>query len=244
MSGSLLVSIHDVAPATLPESREWLAELDARGVLATVLVVPGPWRRPTLVQDAETVTWLRAAVARNHEVALHGWDHGRCRTSGPGRRVMGHLVARGADEFIALDRWQAAARLTAGRRVLEDAELAPVGFTPPGWLASRATVQAAGELGLRYLTSHGAVLDLRRAWRHPILALSNRPGGWGEAAGADLLRRLAPVLGRGPGVRIALHPDDLRRPRARAAALEAIDAVLGARAEPMTYREFVRRGGR
>ena len=240
---ALLVSIHDVAPATLPAARSWLVELDERGVPATMLVVPGPWRRPTLAEDDETVMWLRAAVARNHEVALHGWDHGPCRSARVLQRAVGRVLARGADEFIGLNRAQAAARLAAGRRILADAALDPAGFTPPGWLASRATVQAAGEIGLHYLTSHGAVLDLRKARRYPVLALSNRPGGWTESAGADLLRRLAPVLARGHGVRIALHPDDLRRPRTRAAALAAIDASLDARAEPMTYHEFVQRGG-
>ncbi len=240
---ALLVSLHDVAPATLPEARCWLDELDVRGVPATVLVVPGPWRRPTLVQDDATVTWLRAAVARDHEVALHGWDHGRCSSARVEQRAAGRFLARGADEFIGLDRVQAAARIAAGRRVLADADLEPTGFTPPGWLASRGTVQAAGELGLRYLTSQRGVLDLRRAHRHDIVALSNRVGGWGERAGAGLLERLAPVLARRGGVRIALHPDDLRRPRAREAALTAIDAALEVRAEPMTYHQFVRRGG-
>ena len=243
MTGALLVSIHDVAPATLPEARAWLDELDLRGISATVLVVPGPWRRPTLDQDDATVTWLRAAE-RRHEIALHGWDHGSCRVSGAGRRAVGQVLARGADEFIGLDRPQASARLEAGRQVLLDAELHPAGFTPPGWLASRATVQAAGEIGLRYVTSQRAVIDLRRARRYPVLALSNRPGGWGEGVGADVLRRLAPVLGARRGVRIALHPDDLRQGRTRTAALAAIDATLAVRARPMTYLDFVERGGR
>jgi predicted deacetylase len=239
---ALLVSIHDVAPATLPAARSWLADLDERGVPATVLVVPGPWRRPTLADDAETVTWLRDAVVRNHEIALHGWDHG----TGAGRgakRVVGRLVARGADEFLALDREQAAARLASGRRVLAEAGLDPGGFTPPGWLASRGTVQAAGELGLRYLTTQAAVIDLRKARRHVVPALSNRPGGWTEPLGAGMLAQVAPVLARRGGVRIALHPDDLRRPQTRVATLRAIDRALAAKAEPMTYLDFVERGG-
>ena len=241
--GPLLVSIHDVAPATLPEARAWLAALDDRGVPATVLVVPGPWRRPTLVQDQETVSWLQAAVARNHEVALHGWDHGTCATTDVVRRATGRLVARGADEFLGLDRAQAAARLAAGQRILRDAGLDPTGFTPPGWLASRGTRHAAGELGLRYLTTQRAVIDLRKARHHRIPALSNRPGGWTEAVGAELLRRGAPRLVERGGVRIALHPEDLHHPRARGGALAAIDAVLATSAEPMTYADFVRRGG-
>jgi hypothetical protein len=240
MTGPLLVSIHDVAPATLAESRFWLDALDDRCIPATVLVVPGPWRRPTLVQDEGTVTWLRSATARGHEVALHGWDHGRCPSAGPLRRGAGTVIARGADEFIGLDRPQACARLAAGARVLEEAGLTPSGFTPPGWLASRGTVVAAGELGLRYLASQRAVLDLRRARRHPIVALSNRPGGAGEAVGAQALARVAPLLARRAGVRIALHPDDVHRPRARAGALAAIDAALAARARAMTYHDFVR----
>jgi uncharacterized protein len=238
----LLVSIHDVAPATLPAARAWLAELDQRGVPATVLVVPGPWRLPELADDDETVRWLRAAVAGNHEIALHGWDHGTCAMSG-GRRAMGRILARGADEFLGLDREEAASRLAAGRRVLAELGFDPGGFTPPGWLASRATLQAAGEMGLRYLTSQGSLYDLRKARRHALPALSNRSGGWTEPVGAELLGIVGPALARRGGVRVALHPDDLRRDRTRAATLEAIDRILATRAEPMTYLEFIERGG-
>ena len=59
-----------------------------------------------------------------------------------------------------------------------------------------------------------------------------------------MLRHLAPVLGARGGVRIALHPDDLRHPRTRSAALDAIDAATAVRAEPMTYLDFVERRGR
>lgn len=236
---ALLVSIHDVAPATLPEARRWLDEMDERGLPATLLVVPGPWRRPTLVEDEATRVWLRAAVKRGHEVALHGWDHGPCSGARPSRRAVGRLVARGTDEFIDLDRPRASGRLAAGQRLLAEEGLPVEGFHPPGWLASRATVQAAGEIGLRYLSSHRAVLDLRRARRHPLPAFSNRPGGWGEGLGADGLRHLAPRLARRGGVRIALHPDDLRHARTRSAALDAIDACRRV-APATTYLDLVR----
>jgi len=227
----------------MPAVRYWVEELEARSVCATLLVVPGPWRRPTLVEDGVTGAWLRAAAARHHEVALHGWDHGSCPASGAARRTVGRLVARGTDEFHGLDRPAAAARLAAGRRVLTDQALAPAGFTPPGWLASRSTLQAAGELGLRYLATQTAIIDLRRARRHRILALSNRPGGTGEAAGAALLRHAAPILAARGGVRIALHPDDADRSRPRRAALDAVDAALAASARPLTYLQFVQGAG-
>jgi isopentenyl phosphate kinase len=47
------------------------------------------------------------------------------------------------------------------------------------------------------------------------------------------------LAGQGLPVRIALHPDDVDRPRLRAAALKAIDAALTAGASPMTYLDVV-----
>jgi hypothetical protein len=46
-------------------------------------------------------------------------------------------------------------------------------------------------------------------------------------------------VSQGRPVRIALHPEDVERPRLRAAALTAIDAAVTAGASPMTYLDVV-----
>lgn len=41
---TLVVSVHDVAPATMTKARRWLANLETFGVRGALLAVPGPWR--------------------------------------------------------------------------------------------------------------------------------------------------------------------------------------------------------
>jgi len=238
---TLTVSVHDVAPSTADATRRWVADLDARGIPTTLLVVPGPWSTPALAGDPSLSTWLREAVVAGHEVALHGWTHrADVRHRNPVRRLIGDVVARGAAEFWSLDHDEARRRLRLGLDAMEAEGLEPTGFTPPGWLASPATRAALVEVGLRYTTSHLAVTDLVTGRRRWIPVVCHRPGGRGERAGARLMVRTAAVRARrGRPVRIALHPADRDRPGLREAALEAIDLALAAGAVPVTYATMV-----
>jgi predicted deacetylase len=235
MTAPLVVSVHDVAPATAAETATWLRELDARGIPATLLVVPGPWHGEALHDDPALVAQLHDAAERGHEISLHGYDH----TGGPGG-LRNELLARGCAEFASLGEWEALSRLQRGRAVLRGLGFDPIGFTPPGWLASPGTRRALRTLRFRYLTSHLGVRDLVDGTTFWMPAFAQRPGGFGERAGAALVRTAAPQLARrGNGVRIALHPDDLARPSLRAASLDALDEALGAGARPMTYADVV-----
>ncbi|HSV65341.1 MAG TPA: polysaccharide deacetylase family protein [Mycobacteriales bacterium] len=233
----LVVSVHDVAPVTAAETRRWCADLDARGVPATLLVVPGPWRSPALSADPAFAAWLRDRAAAGDELAQHGWTHRADVHSGRiGTRLAARLAARGAAEFAGLTESEAMARLLAGRSELAALGLVAPGFTPPGWLASAGTVRALRTLGFRYTTSHGGIRDLVTGGWHPAFALSHRPAGVGEQLGAWLMvtgARYAVRTGR--DVRIALHPADLARPGLRTAALRAIDDCLERGARPLTY---------
>ncbi|HEY6472377.1 MAG TPA: polysaccharide deacetylase family protein [Acidimicrobiales bacterium] len=240
----LVVSVHDVSPATASESRRWVDDLDELGVPASLLVVPGPWRERTLAEDPEFAAWLRTCVARGHEVCLHGWDHTAPSDPAPGRAVVGNLVARGCAEFWYLDEDEAAARAQRGLDVFGEMGLTTTGFTPPGWLASTAALRGLRRVGLRYVTSHGSVTDLRTGRRHRALVICHRPHSRGERMGAALMSR-GPrvVLGHGRTLRIALHPDDLLRPGLREAALRGIESALDMDAVPLTYESLLRTDG-
>ena len=238
-----MVSVHDIAPGTAAQTARWLSALEERGIPATLLLVPGPWRGPSLVQDPCLAEEMLAAQDRGHELALHGFYHVATHGSGPfWRRGVAQVVARGAAEFATLSEGEARARINAGLEELADVGIEPVGFHPPGWLVSPGSVRALRRSGLRYYSTHlgahtfagaeGAMAELRLA----APALSHRPGGVGERLGARMMTEGARRFARaGSAFRIALHPDDLSRPRLREATLRAIDEALELGARPTTY---------
>jgi hypothetical protein len=237
----LVVSVHDISPATASESRRWVRDLDELGVPASLLAIPGPWRDRSLADEPEFAGWLRGCVERGHEICLHGWDHTAVAVAPLGRTLVGNLVARGCGEFWSLSEDEAADRAQRGLDVLARFGLEVSGFTPPGWLVSASAVRGLGKVGLQYVTTHRSVTDLRTGKRLSAVVICHRPGGRGERAGAALMAR-APALMLRPGrtLRIALHPDDLLRPGLREAALRGIDAALTAGAVAVTYESLVR----
>ncbi|GAA2435289.1 DUF2334 domain-containing protein [Actinomadura vinacea] len=241
MSFPFVVSVHDVAPATWDASADWVGELDRRGVPCTLLVIPGPYKDgPAAGEDAGLVGWLREAGGRGHELSLHGFHHARVPGGAVWRRAVNQVMARGAGEFCALPEPQARRLLRAGRDALDAAGIEVVGFTPPGWLASPGTRRALADLGFAYWTSHLALHDLTGGRSRRMPALSHRPGGAGERAGARLMVAAARTLARSRRpFRIALHPADLERPGLREAALDAVDLALAANGRPLTYRAMV-----
>jgi predicted deacetylase len=154
----LVVSVHDVSPATADETARWCADADALGVPVSLLVIAGPWRGTRLADEPDFADVLRQRVARGDELVLHGWDH---RAGGEGsalRRGVGRVVARGAAEFAALDESQAAQRLAAGQSVLGGLGLAAAGFTPPGLrTVTLRAIEAALARGARPTTYAGVV---------------------------------------------------------------------------------------
>ncbi|MEI6496663.1 MAG: polysaccharide deacetylase family protein [Actinomycetota bacterium] len=251
---AVVVSVHDVAPATFDESREWVQLLDHYGICATLLVVPGPWESDGLQSSPAFIDWLHKAASKGHEVSLHGWEHrGVADPNGPGvaspwavtRRSYGRMIARGCGEFHNLGRVEAKRRLRAGLDEMRTAGFEPVGFTPPGWLASHDAIGAMRQLGFAYTTTQWAVLDFIGNRRLPIPALSQRPGSPLTAAAGlaneQIIRRR---LRGGRSVRVALHPRDLDH-RALIDSTERtfarIDAARFAGVHAVTYCDLVTR---
>lgn len=235
---ALLISVHDVAPVTEAAARRWTDHLDERGVVSTLLAVPGPWRGRPLSEDRRTLDWLWIRDCGGDEIGLHGWSHRVDRRGTTARETFGRCIARGAEEFWSLHAHRAAARVRDGLAVLASADIHPVGFTPPGWLISAQARHAVLACGMTYVADHRGAASTRSRFRAP--ALSHRPNGFGERAGAIALTRIAGRRAEsGLPVRIALHPDDLDRPHLRRATLDAIDAVLDAGGVPTTYGQML-----
>jgi len=239
----LVVSIHDVSPATAEQTRRWCDDADTLGIPVSLLVIPGPWRGMSLSDTPGYARVLTDRVRRGDEIVLHGWTHRAGPEGGAVRRAVGHAVARGAAEFAALSVQEASPRLASGRAALAEVGLTADGFTPPGWLASPGAVTALKNHGFRYVTTHWGLRHLHDGRLNRGFALSHRPtGGPGERVGVVLLRAAARRgAARGGLVRIALHPDDLSRPRLRTETLRAIEAVLAAGGQAMTYGQLADR---
>jgi uncharacterized protein len=245
---TVVVSIHDVAPATMPEVRSLLGLAERAGLAVSLLVVPGPWRPPAMGECAWFVDELHHLAARGHEVVVHGWEHRAVedpdRSIGRVERAAGRLLTRGCAEFAELGPREAAARIRSGLDAVRAAGFDPIGFTPPGWLASPEANGALAAAGYRYTTTRTAVVDLVRGVRHPVPAWSQRVGSPLTGATTSVVERLVVKrLRAGHDVRIALHPADVRVASVAASVERMLAAVLAGTAR--TYGEFVaeRSGG-
>jgi predicted deacetylase len=240
MSARLVVSVHDVGPASATPTAMWLDTLDRRGLRTSLLVIPGRWRGDSLADRAPFQRLLSERRAAGDEIVQHGWRHQAGVDACGWRALAARGLARGAGEFAALSQPAALLRLRAGRTVLADAGLPTEAFTAPGWLHSPGTLRALRQLGYTHTTTHTAVVDLVGGQHLRGFVFSHRPGGTGERAAAHLLRVGVRAAARAGGlVRIALHPDDLSRPGLRGATLAAIDEALDLGAAPTTYGELL-----
>ncbi|WP_433525540.1 DUF2334 domain-containing protein [Nocardia pseudovaccinii] len=138
MPARLVVSVHDVAPASERETARWCADADAFGIPVSILVIPGPWRGASLADAPDYGKFLRERRAHGDEIMLHGWEHRAPKEGSFARRAVARMVARGAAEFAALDVAAADARLRQAITVMNEMGLTTTGFTPPGWLSSPA----------------------------------------------------------------------------------------------------------
>lgn len=239
----VVVSLHDVAPATWEESRSLLRAVEVRGMRCSMLLVPGPWRGPSMDQVPAFVRWVRAAVDRGHEPILHGWSHDtnvdRAVAARGIRNRAGRIVTRGCCEFLVIDPPEARRRLEAGLRTLADVGLEVEGFTPPGWWATAETDVILGELGFRYTTTRRDVRDLVSDQRLDVPAVCQRPGSPLTRLGAALVRRLVTrALSTDRPVRVALHPDDLHDRRLDGETDRLLD-LCGSADTASTYSQLV-----
>jgi len=210
----LCVSLHDVAPATLPACREVLALLDGLHIgPVALLVVPDYHGLGRADRDERFCDFLRARARRGDEIVLHGYFH---RDPDAKTRSLRDWLERRVytdreGEFARLETNVARARLLRGLAVLRSAGWQPSGFVAPAWLMSPGTCDALGGLPLRYYATRDnlCLLAGERRIHAPSLVVSSR-SAWRRALSipwncGTLARHVdAPVL------RAALHPADLR----------------------------------
>lgn len=240
---ALVVSIHDVSPATRDAVTLILAALSRIGVRRTsLLVVPDYHHRGNINADPAFKQWLRARVAAGHEPVLHGFHHQR--EPGPREtlptRIITSVYTAGEGEFFDLPYNPARALLTRGREDLaECAGIPPTGFIAPAWLLSPGSEEAARRLGFTYTTRLHSLIDLssRRAHRTQSLCWSTRSPAR-RATSLLWNSLLFRSLSRNPLLRLSIHPPDFSF-TAIWGQIQRMAAAAAETREPMTYQEFI-----
>lgn len=239
---SLIISLHDVAPATAEASRRWMELFDERDLCISLLVVPGPWRGKSLSSETSFTNWLDKSVGEKHEVVLHGWMHAvdaRAK-SARFRNLSGNIMARGCQEFWTLDQAEAEKRLNLGLETLRQFGHSPTGFIAPGWLASSQAVQATKRMSFEYTTTHFQICDFVTDRKHLAPVVCQRPNALASGLIANATKVLAKLLTiTSSTLRVAVHPDDIRDPRLRNAIFRIIDQAIAHGYNSMNYKEFV-----
>ena len=223
----LLASIHDVGPRFEREI-DALAELFGRrlgGLNFAMLVVPDHWGGNPLLPGTPFARRLRDWAEQGVEMFVHGWYHkDRARHAGLAGFKARHMTA-GEAEFLGLGREEAARRMAAGRKLVEDITgKAAAGFVAPAWLY--------GEGALAALRSSDFALaeDHLRVWRPqsgetlargPVITWASRsPIRTASSLAFAALARTA--LQPLDVVRVAAHPGDT----SKATILSSIEHTL------------------
>lgn len=239
---SLVVSVHDVAPATRLRVEEIIAELAHRGVpVCSLLVVPNYHRNGCFKEDRAFVRWLQDLETKGHEIVIHGYFHER-----PARdnekvheKFFTRLYTKGEGEFYDLDYDEAFRRITQARDEFAGAGLTPRGFIAPAWLLSAAAERAAADAEMEYTTRLTGVRDLRSGenFHARTLAYSVR-SGWRRLASLAWNIALARHLASAPLARISIHPPDKDHPEIWRQVLRLTDRLTENRT-PTTYRDWI-----
>lgn len=238
----MVVSLHDVAPATAELSRRWLALLEEVGIRATLLVVPGTWRGQSIDQSPKFVDWVKSAQERGHEVAQHGFSHQRHLGSETNwkRELVGGLLARGAEEFWHLSYGRATELLMAGHSLFDSVGITTDGFVAPGWLMSPDAMTAAQRLGYRYTCTHQYIECLQENSRIFAPTTSQRPNSYLTRPTKVFNQLLiSACASRLPVLRIGIHPADLVNVRLRNANLDLCKTLMIRGYRSTTYHDLV-----
>jgi predicted deacetylase len=227
----LCVSIHDVAAATWDDcQRLQVAVRAVADIPLTWLVVPcyhGSTQRSP-VMEAQ----LGAALARGHELALHGYTH---LDGAPGHgsarsRFLRTVYTQREGEFAALDTAEARRRIELGLGWFRQRDWPVYGFIPPAWLLGEQAWAALREYPFSYTTTFTRfhLLQGGRALFAPSLVYTAR-NGIGRGLSPLVMSAAALTLSRRPLMRLSLHPRDAHYPQLLRHAQRLLERLLDQR---------------
>jgi uncharacterized protein len=239
---ALIVSVHDVAPATRASAERIVAELSRHRVpVCSILVVPNYHHRGSFTEDRDFVRWLQDLEAQGHEIVIHGYFHERPRRDSENARkkFFTRLYTNDEGEFYDLNYDEAFRRITRARDEFATAGLTPRGFIAPAWLLGPAAERAAAEAEMEYTTRLTGVRDLRSGdnFLARTLAYSVR-SGWRRVASLAWNGALVLQLLGAPLARVSIHPPDRDHPEIWQQILRLTDRLVENRTAT-TYRDWV-----
>lgn len=241
---ALVVSIHDVSPATRAVTERMLDDLAGEGVPVTsLLVIPDHHRQGRIDDNPAFGEWLRNTVGGGHEAVLHGFYHLRPAKvgEGMGTRLITRSYTAGEGEFYDLSREEALDLLRRGRSAMEACGITSSGFIAPAWLLGKDAEQAVKGEGFDYTTRITEVIDLKGnakfAARSMVYSVR---AGWRRALSLLWNEGLFHHLHNAPLLRIGLHPPDWSHPVIRSHVLSRIRLAALDR-EVMTYAKWLAR---
>ena len=220
----LLASIHDVGPK-FEGQVEILVDAIERHVgeaKFAMLVVPDHWDEAPLSAAPAFQGKLRRWADTGVEIFLHGWRH---RDDAPAKGFAQKHMTAGEGEFSGLSKADASARISDGRKIVEDVIGRPVaGFIAPAWLYSPGALDAVRDAGFALAEDHMKVWQPTSGnvvARGPVITWASRsPGRIRSSLMVAAAARMLPQAL--PTARIAVHPGDVAVPE----LLRSIDATF------------------
>jgi hypothetical protein len=214
---ALVVSVHDVSPATRSACETIVAELVALGLKrCSLLVIPDYHHTGNFLDDEDFCAWLETLVKASHEVVIHGYCHEREERKSDTLRdkLATRFYTAGEGEFYNIDAATAKKLLTIAREEFRMAGFEPDGFIAPAWLLSQEAETVLRELGFQYTTRLRSVIDLQndRQYTSQSLVWSVR-SSWRCVTSMIWNSILFKVTRNNPLLRISIHPADLSHPR-------------------------------
>lgn len=197
--------------------------MDTRKVPVSLLVAPRLRGGYRLEQDPRTVEWLTSRRAGGDAVLMHGYDEAATKKR---RR-----------EFATLPAHEANLRLIAADRVLEHLGLRTRLFAAPGWAVSPGVITALPRNGFRLLAGLRGITDLVRHTTVRARVLGIGEGFLAEPWWCRMLVLSAERIARRGGIlRVTVAANQLRKPGALQATLDAVDLASPHGCAPTVYQ--------
>jgi hypothetical protein len=238
----LVVSIHDVAPATQSTTDKVISELTAKGIRhSSLLVVPDYHRQGASMKDRSFVSWLRNLEAAGNEIIIHGYFHERPRRVSETflQKFVTQIYTQGEGEFYDLEYDEAFRRIKTAREEFLANGLKPRGFVAPAWLLSGEGERAARDAEMEYTTRLRTVRDLRSGETFPARSLVySVRNNWRRAVSLAWNAALSRALESKPLVRLSIHPPDFSHPTIWRQIVDLISGMNGRRT-PTTYQDWI-----